>query len=98
MSDTGLDLAALLAELYDDRHPWRRDAACRTADQRLFFPISAAETDALRFCDGCPVRRECLDFAIRNNEDQGVWGGMREGDRVKLRKSRPHRKHEPVNA
>lgn len=40
---------------------------------------------AKRLCRDCPLQRECLDYAIRNNEQGGVWGGMTHGDRYRLR-------------
>ena len=50
---------------------WRAAGACLGADPDLFFPIAVGEAAstqvarALRICDGCPVRQQCLDFAMR---------------------------------
>lgn len=55
-----------------------------------FFDLS--EDDAIEFCnehDQCPIRDECLLFALTNNEKSGVWGGMGELDRKALRKRWP---------
>lgn len=67
---------------------WRAASACRTADPDLFFPgaVGAAArpqvTRALLICDGCPVKRECLDFALRTREPAGIWGGTTPEERV----------------
>lgn len=51
--------------------------------------------DALDFCNGtidgnvCPIREQCLLFALTNNERMGVWGGMSEKDRKAMRKMWP---------
>jgi WhiB family transcriptional regulator, redox-sensing transcriptional regulator len=66
---------------------WRSTAACRSADPELFFPISdsgpslvqAAEAKAI--CAGCPVRRQCLAFAVRTRQVHGIWGGLTERER-----------------
>jgi WhiB family transcriptional regulator, redox-sensing transcriptional regulator len=69
------------------REHWRRAAACRSADPELFFPVSdsgpsltqAAEAKAI--CAGCPVRRQCLSFALRTRQVHGIWGGLTERER-----------------
>lgn len=72
---------------------WRKDAACQDADPELFFPGQGKRTTAARaICKECEVRRDCLLFAIRNNED-GIWGGTSEGQRRNLdRNGFPKRK------
>ena len=60
---------------------WTLEAACRNADTAIFFPASEgrgklmAWADALAVCDVCPVREPCLDYALRTNQHDGVWGG-----------------------
>ena len=69
------------------REHWRRAAACRSADPELFFPVpdsgpsltQAAEAKAI--CAGCPVRRQCLSFALRTRQVHGIWGGLTERER-----------------
>jgi len=66
---------------------WRSAAACRSADPELFFPISdsgpslvqAAQAKAI--CGACPVRRQCLAFALRTRQVHGIWGGLTERER-----------------
>jgi WhiB family transcriptional regulator, redox-sensing transcriptional regulator len=66
---------------------WRQLAACRHSDPELFFPVSASGssldqvTQAKAICAGCPVRRQCLGFALDTRQDHGVWGGMSEQER-----------------
>lgn len=66
---------------------WHHRAACRTADPELFFPISSdpvGEIAAKRVCRGCPVTALCLDEAIGNGIQDGVWGGLGPKERRKL--------------
>jgi WhiB family redox-sensing transcriptional regulator len=66
---------------------WREVAACRYAEPDLFFPgpadgLPADEAErAKAVCAGCPVRRECLQFALATRQAYGVWGGMTEQER-----------------
>lgn len=57
--------------------PWVADAACRDADPEIFF-IGRGDpgVEAKAYCAACPVRSECLDFAIDGGERHGIWGGM----------------------
>ena len=73
---------------------WRHRAACRDEDPELFFPVSevgpgarqAAEAKAV--CARCPVRSRCLDYAIDNGLDHGVFGGTTERERSDLVRAR----------
>jgi WhiB family transcriptional regulator, redox-sensing transcriptional regulator len=66
---------------------WRDFAACRDLEPDLFFPPGttgpAADqvAEAKQVCASCPVRQACLDWALRNREGHGVWGGMDEDER-----------------
>jgi WhiB family redox-sensing transcriptional regulator len=72
---------------------WRDGAACRDTDPDLFFPVGstglAAEQirAAKAVCDLCPAKEPCLQFAIENNQDSGVWGGTSEDERRILRRA-----------
>ena len=79
---------------------WRTRAACRDEDPDLFFPIGSTgpalvqTEDAKAVCQACPVRQECLRWALENGQDAGVWGGLAEDERRTLkRRSRRHAKH-----
>ena len=68
---------------------WRREAACRDSDTNLFFPDSDNDAGpALAICASCPVRDECLEFALSTNQPDGVWGGATETQRRRLRRRR----------
>jgi WhiB family transcriptional regulator, redox-sensing transcriptional regulator len=66
---------------------WWLLAACRYEDPDLFFPVSAIgkslqqAAEAKAVCAGCPVRAECLAFALRTKQVHGIWGGMTEEER-----------------
>src|SRR5438128_863022 len=79
---------------------WQWRAACRGADSGLFFPPGEWESreDRLRrerkaksICAVCPVRIECLDYAIRIREPHGIWGGPNELERRLLLREQVHR-------
>ena len=73
----GLDLA------------WQDFANCKGADPDLFFPERGASTrQAKSICRECSVREECLEFAIVSSEKFGIWGGLSERERRKIRKER----------
>ena len=68
---------------------WRAKSACRDLDTNIFFPD--AEDDAgpaLSVCAVCPVRGECLDFALSTRQHDGVWGGTTEAERKRIRRRR----------
>jgi WhiB family redox-sensing transcriptional regulator len=73
-----------------DKTSWRLEAGCRWVDPDLFFPISASgrggeQADRARaVCARCPVRSECLDFALRTRQMHGVWGGTTAEERYLL--------------
>jgi WhiB family redox-sensing transcriptional regulator len=76
---------------------WQHRAACRGEQTSLFFPDNpledrtarrAREAKAKAICAGCPVRDECLEYALRTREAHGVWGGMNEYERRALLRER----------
>ncbi len=72
-----------------DEEDWRESGACRKADTALFFPVSDdAAGPAKAICAICPVREQCLRFALANREEQGVWGGLTETERRRIRRRR----------
>ena len=69
---------------------WQDRALCKGEKTSAWFPGYAGESytaAAKRFCAACPVRRPCLEFALVHDEF-GVWGGLTEGERRRLRKQR----------
>ncbi|MFZ0059399.1 MAG: WhiB family transcriptional regulator [Acidimicrobiales bacterium] len=68
---------------------WQARANCMGVDPELFFPERGSSTrEAKEVCRGCVVRVECLEFAIANSEKFGIWGGMSERERRRVRRAR----------
>ena len=71
---------------------WRAAGACVSADPDLFFPVSgtgkgaAQAARACQICAGCPVRRQCLEFALETGEMEGIWGGTTPDERIRARR------------
>ncbi|MFW0119800.1 WhiB family transcriptional regulator [Rothia sp. P5764] len=66
---------------------WQADALCAQTDPEAFFPEKGGSTrDAKRVCSECPVREACLEYAMDNDERFGIWGGLSERERRRLRK------------
>ncbi|HSG80008.1 MAG TPA: WhiB family transcriptional regulator [Acidimicrobiia bacterium] len=75
--------------LQRDDMAWQDDANCKGANADLFFPERGASTrTAKSICRECRVRAECLEFAIETGEKFGIWGGMSERERRKVRRER----------
>lgn len=72
-----------------DETAWMEYAACRGKATDLFFPSKDDVYRAKRVCSGCPVIRECRDYAIRN-ECEGVWGGTTDEERESGHWRAPH--------
>ncbi len=80
-----------LQALFEDGldRTWQRRANCMGVDPELFFPERGASTrEAKEVCRGCVVREDCLEFAIANGEKFGIWGGMSERERRRVRRAR----------
>jgi WhiB family redox-sensing transcriptional regulator len=80
-----------LEALFDDGvdRSWQARANCMGVDPELFFPERGASTrEAKEVCRGCVVREDCLEFAIANGEKFGIWGGMSERERRRVRRAR----------
>jgi WhiB family transcriptional regulator, redox-sensing transcriptional regulator len=72
------------------REDWMTAGACKGSTD-LFFPGRGATYDVdecKKLCRSCPVRAECLAYAMRNGEHFGVWGGLSERERRRLRRQR----------
>lgn len=67
--------------------PWMDFGACAETDPELFFPeVGGAIVTAKRVCAGCDVQAECLAYALENDEQHGVWGGLSTNERRRLRR------------
>lgn len=71
----------------DGQLAWQADALCAQTDPEAFFPEKGGSTrDAKKVCGACPVKQQCLEYALANDERFGIWGGMSERERRRLRK------------
>jgi len=68
-----------------DKTDWVEDALCAQTDPDAFYPEKGGSTrEAKQVCLGCPVRSECLEYALDRVERFGIWGGKSERERRKL--------------
>ena len=81
------ELVDIVLEAVD--RSWQRQANCMGVDPDLFFPERGASTrEAKEVCRGCVVREDCLEYALANGEKFGIWGGLSERERRKIRRRR----------
>ena len=79
------DLPALI--ISPEELTWQERALCAQTDPEAFFPEKGGSTrDAKRICAGCDVKQQCLEYALANDERFGIWGGLSERERRKLKK------------
>lgn len=66
---------------------WQDQALCAQTDPEAFFPEKGGSTrEAKRICQACAVRDECLEFALENDERFGIWGGLSDRERRRLKR------------
>lgn len=71
----------------DSELSWQELALCAQTDPEAFFPEKGGSTrEAKKICVNCPVRQECLEYALAHDERFGIWGGLSERERRKLKK------------
>jgi WhiB family redox-sensing transcriptional regulator len=71
----------------DSQLAWQVDSLCAQTDPEAFFPEKGGSTrDAKKICASCDVRAQCLEYALQNDERFGIWGGLSERERRKLRR------------
>jgi WhiB family redox-sensing transcriptional regulator len=77
---------------YAEHEGWEAQGACKHSDPDLFFPV-ASRGPALRqlakakkVCERCPVRTQCLEYALQSGQSFGVWGGASEEERRLMRR------------
>ncbi len=88
----------LVELLGTDQMAWQDLANCRGADPDLFFPERGASTrTAKAICRQCSVQADCLEFAIVSSEKFGIWGGLSERERRKIRRERAASAHRRVS-
>lgn len=89
----GIDVSAMLTgEVTVD---WRDSAECKGEDPELFFPYSRGPSGQLQaqvakaVCGRCPVKNECLQWALDSSPmPEGIWGGTDEDERADIVRNR----------
>jgi WhiB family redox-sensing transcriptional regulator len=72
-----------------NEYDWMTNANCKGVDVNVFHPrVGESVKPALGLCGKCEVSKECLEFAIKFNITEGVWGGMAENPRARLARER----------
>lgn len=75
---------------HSDGQQWMLEAACAGLGSEIFFPeVGGSSVAAIRVCRDCPVRDECLQYALRY-ASEGVWGGMSKKQRKLHKKELQH--------
>lgn len=78
----------------DEDLSWQEQANCLGVEPDLFFPERGASTrEAREVCRGCVVREQCLAYALRHSEKYGIWGGLSERERRRIRRERALANH-----
>jgi WhiB family transcriptional regulator, redox-sensing transcriptional regulator len=70
-----------------EEQSWQERSLCAQTDPEAFFPEKGGSTrEAKKICVGCEVRAECLEYALANDERFGIWGGLSERERRRLKR------------
>jgi len=70
-----------------EEQTWQERALCAQTDPEAFFPEKGGSTrEAKRICSTCEVRSECLEYALEHDERFGIWGGLSERERRRIRR------------
>jgi len=68
---------------------WMAEGNCRDKSPSLFFPSDGVGVEvARRVCADCPSKTPCLEYALANGIDHGVWGGASERERRRIARRR----------
>ncbi|WP_442790975.1 WhiB family transcriptional regulator [Nocardia sp. NBC_01327] len=68
---------------------WREQALCAQTDPDAFFPeVGGSGRTGKRICEGCEVRKQCLDYALAHDQRFGIWGGMTDAERRRYSQQR----------
>jgi WhiB family transcriptional regulator, redox-sensing transcriptional regulator len=71
----------------EQEQDWQERALCAQTDPEAFFPEKGGSTrEAKKICGGCEVRTECLEYALAHDERFGIWGGLSERERRRIRR------------
>ena len=89
MSEAAAYEGGFLPDLFGmpDEPTWQERALCAQTDPEAFFPEKGGSTrEAKRICTTCEVRSECLEYALEHDERFGIWGGLSERERRRLKR------------
>ena len=87
LTAVGTDIGAGLGTGDDSLLSWQDLALCAQTDPEAFFPEKGGSTrEAKRICVGCEVKAECLEYALMQDERFGIWGGLSERERRRLKR------------
>ena len=80
-------MLTLVAGIDDGASAWQATALCAQTDPEAFFPEKGGSTrEAKSVCKVCEVKQECLEYALAHDERYGIWGGLSERERRKLKR------------
>lgn len=78
----------LVADTSLEETAWQELARCAETDPDAFYPEKGGSTrEAKKVCRSCDVRQACLEYALKHDERFGIWGGLSERERRKLRRA-----------
>ena len=80
---------SIVEELIGGMPSWTEEANCKGANADLFFPERGASTrKAKAICRARTVQDQCLEYAVENSEKFGIWGGLSERERRRIKRQR----------
>jgi WhiB family redox-sensing transcriptional regulator len=83
----GFEVAGATPAITPEDELWQEKALCAQTDPEAFFPEKGGSTrEAKRICLGCEVRDACLEYALAHDERFGIWGGLSERERRRLKR------------
>ena len=86
MTDAEMD--GFVLDLTGEAQEWQERALCAQTDPEAFFPEKGGSTrEAKKICTDCEVKAECLEYALANDERFGIWRGLSERERRRLRRA-----------
>lgn len=81
------DATPEIDEILNGPLAWQAQALCAQTDPEAFFPEKGGSTrEAKNVCARCEVKAECLQYALENDERFGIWGGLSERERRRLKR------------
>ena len=73
---------------FSEDQAWQERSLCAQTDPEAFFPEGKTSTSpAKQICIGCEVKAQCLEYALANDERFGIWGGLTERERRRLKRA-----------